>query len=195
MHPENEKTQIRTAILKLSPNLHQRRYPNPLREQFVAHTDAVLSRGGTYTEVERDLGISSDTLRRFRRARHEGRNPSSLSALKTVRNFLPVKLAKQESAPIQNRERKPFRVLGPCGIEIDFAQRQTVNGLESTPDWELISNAPETVRWALLGLGPDLVPSNLANPYPTCDPTYGTVSRGKLYLTGPGIGPDKPRVH
>ena len=126
MHPENEKTQICTAILELSPNLHKRRYPTPLREQIVAYTDAVLSRGGTYAEVERDLGISSDTLRRFRRERHEGSNPPSLSAPKTTHNFLPVKLAKREVAPTQNRERRPFRVLGPCGIEIDFADMESL---------------------------------------------------------------------
>ena len=126
MHPENEKTQIRTAILELSPNLHQRRYPNPLREQIVAYTDAVLTRGGTYTEVERDLGVSGDSLRRFRREKYAQSKSPALSTSKTAHNFLPVKLAKRESAPIQNRERKPFRVLGPCGIEIDFADMEAL---------------------------------------------------------------------
>jgi type II secretion system protein G len=80
-------------------------------------------------------------------------------------------------------------------LTYDFANRRQADGsFESVAIWERISSTPESVLWGMRGIGPDRWPAWLGeetNPY---DPTNGSVSRGILFWTGPGKGPDQPRV-
>ena len=126
MHHEKEKKEIYAAILSLSSNVHQRRYPDELRERVIAYTETALAQGGTYAQVERDLGISNDTLRRFRRNRQAVHLSQRLDEEKTTHNFLPVKTRGQETPPTRPLDTPSFRVQGPCGIAIDFADMKTL---------------------------------------------------------------------
>ena len=43
MHREKEKEEIHDDVLSLSSNLHQRRYPDELRERIIAYTETALA--------------------------------------------------------------------------------------------------------------------------------------------------------
>jgi prepilin-type N-terminal cleavage/methylation domain-containing protein len=74
----------------------------------------------------------------------------------------------------------------------DYATKDPDDPGDRPDTWASISRHPDQVRWALKSVGPARVALWLgegASPY---DPTNGSRSRGQLYLTGPGIGPDGP---
>ena len=64
--------------------------------------------------------------------------------------------------------------------------------IDSDATWAMISRHPEQVRWAIKSVGPAGTALWLGEGAPPYDPTNGMRSRGQLYLTGPGLGPDGP---
>jgi len=79
-------------------------------------------------------------------------------------------------------------------LTYDYASRiQPGSDLEGPAVWINITRNLNTVLWAMRSAGPDLEPNYLGDYVPSYDPTNGTVSRGNIYWTGPGIGFDDTR--
>ncbi|MDK2972536.1 MAG: ral secretion pathway protein [Candidatus Sumerlaeota bacterium] len=77
----------------------------------------------------------------------------------------------------------------------DYAYRFLPGGIpEPTTTWSNITRNPGNVMWAMRSAGPDRWPSYLGSAMPGYDPTNGTVSRGNIYWTGPGVGEDAPLI-
>lgn len=101
----------------------------------------------------------------------------------------------------QKHSINPYTEDGTLGGKIvypltyDFANRRQADGsFESVSIWERISSTPDSVLWGMRGIGPDRWPAWLGDETIPYDPTNGTVSRGIIFWTGPGRGPDQPRV-
>jgi len=78
-------------------------------------------------------------------------------------------------------------------LTYDYACRRKPDGtFESNTTWDLITREPNSIIWAMRGIGPDKIPlwlGDIAMPY---EPTNGTVSAGIIIWTGPGRGEDQP---
>lgn len=80
-------------------------------------------------------------------------------------------------------------------LTYDYAYRIQPGGIpESIGAWRNITRYPGNVLWAMRSAGPDRWPAYLATDMPGYDPTNGTVSRGNIYWTGPGVGEDAPLI-
>ena len=93
-------------------------------------------------------------------------------------------------------DRNPYRVDGKFvyPTTYDYACRRGEGYNESYSVWKLITRHPNTVVWAMRGIGPSRYPGVLGWPMAAYDPTNGTVAMGHIYWSGPGVGPDQPLV-
>jgi prepilin-type N-terminal cleavage/methylation domain-containing protein len=92
----------------------------------------------------------------------------------------------------------PYNVGPPIHpYPFDFANRRKPDGTIEDPafnsSWRNITSV-SGVMWALRSVGPDNDATFLGIAGTTVyDPTNGTVSRGDIFFTGPGIGVDKSK--
>ena len=97
--------EFRSEIERLYPNGARRRYNGKLRQLAVQHSDTVKRRGGTLQQAARDLGVDSNSVRKWRE--HKSDVGSRMDHITVVAD-------------------DSYIVLGPAGLRVECRSAQAV---------------------------------------------------------------------